>query len=136
MLRYAYYPCLITAETEPPGRLHSSTGSPHEPQRLNRLRSPGIRASADPDYSGAFSVTGRAASGCYPLARPFRPRGDLPHRMSLSTLVSYRRRSAAADSGMSATPDSFRLSQNPLGAYHLPQALTSVERSRHRGFFR
>jgi len=48
------------------------------------------------------------------------------HRMSLSTLVSYRRRSAAADSGMPATPDSFRLSQNPLGAYHLPQALTFV----------
>jgi hypothetical protein len=27
---------------------------------------------------------------------------------------------------MPATPDSFRLSQNPLGAYHLPQALTFV----------
>jgi len=32
MLRSAYYPCLITAETEPPGRLHSSTGSSYEPQ--------------------------------------------------------------------------------------------------------
>jgi len=46
--------------------------------------------------------------------------------MSLSTLVSFRRRSAAANSGMLATPVSFRLSQNPLGAYHLPQAPTSV----------
>jgi len=30
---------------------------------------------------------------------------------------------------MPATPDSFRLNQNPLGAYHLPQALTFVAHS-------
>jgi hypothetical protein len=34
---------------------------------------------------------------------------------------------------MPATPDTFRLCQNPLGAYLLPQALTSVALSRHRG---
>jgi len=37
MLRSACYPCLITAETEPPGRLHSSTGSPYEPRSLAAL---------------------------------------------------------------------------------------------------
>jgi len=35
--------------------------------------------------------------------------------------VAWRR-----DYGLLATPDSFRLNQNPLGAIHLPQALTSV----------
>jgi len=29
-------------------------------------------------------------------------------------------------SGLFATPDSFRLNQSPLGAYHLPQAPTTV----------
>jgi len=58
------------AETEPPGRPHSSTGSPYEPQHT-------LRASADPDYSGAFTVTGRAGFGCDPLDRSFGPRGDL-----------------------------------------------------------
>jgi len=48
----------------------------------------------------------------------------------------YRRRSAAADSGMPTTPDSFRLSQNPLGAYHLPQALTFVAPTPCGGVFR
>jgi len=47
-------------------------------------------------------------------------------RMSLSTLVYHRRRSAAASLGMLATPDSFRLNQSPLGAIHLPQAPTTV----------
>jgi len=46
--------------------------------------------------------------------------------MSLSTLVSVRRRSAAADSGMPATPDTFRSCQNLLGAYLLPQVPTFV----------
>jgi len=32
---------------------------------------------------------------------------------------------------MPATPDTFRLYQNPLGAYHLPQALTSVDPVHH-----
>jgi len=47
--------------------------------------------------------------------------------MSLSTLcikvadVARRR-----DSGMLATPDSFRPNQSPLGAVLLPQALTTV----------
>jgi hypothetical protein len=49
--------------------------------------------------------------------------------MSLSTLLPQ---SVVADIarrrnfGMLATPDSFRLNQNPLGAYHLPQALKTV----------
>jgi hypothetical protein len=49
--------------------------------------------------------------------------------MSLSTLLPQyvvadiaRRR----NSGMLATPDLFGSSQNPLGAIHLPQALTAV----------
>jgi len=33
---------------------------------------------------------------------------------------------------MLATPDPFRLDQNPLGANHLPQAPMSVDRLRHR----
>jgi len=37
---------------------------------------------------------------------------------------------------MLTTPDSFRLNQNPLGAYHLPQAPRSVSRTRRRGAFR
>jgi len=37
---------------------------------------------------------------------------------------------------MPATPGSFRLNQNPLGAYHLPQAPTSVALARYRGRFR
>jgi hypothetical protein len=34
---------------------------------------------------------------------------------------------------MPATPGPFRLNQNPLGAYHLPQAPTSVALTRYRG---
>jgi hypothetical protein len=59
--------------------------------------------------------------------------------MSLSTklpqavvaTVAWRR-----DYGLLATPDSFRLNQNPLGANRLPQALTSVGTIRHRRAFR
>jgi len=46
-------------------------------------------------------------------------------RMSHSRLLTTgrgRRLSAAASLGLFATPDSFRLNQSPLGAYHLPQA--------------
>jgi len=56
--------------------------------------------------------------------------------MSLSTLVSFADVAQRQDSGMPATPGTFRLCQNPLGAYHLPQALTSVALARHRGAFR
>jgi len=45
---------------------------------------------------------------------------------------SIRCRSAAANSGLLATPVSFRLTQSPLGADLLPQAPTSVVSSRHR----
>jgi len=76
MLRYAYYPCLITAETEPPGRLHSSTGSPYEPCQQGAFAA-WMRASACPDYSGAFSVTGGAGFEPELLVRLFQPRGDL-----------------------------------------------------------
>jgi len=50
-------------------------------------------------------------------------------RMSHSRLFTTgrgRRLSAAASLGLFATPDSFRLNQSPLGAYHLPQAPTTV----------
>jgi len=49
----------------------------------------------------------------------------LPQRVV--TTVAWRR-----DYGLLATPDSFRLNQNPLGAIRLPQALTSVGAIRRR----
>jgi len=46
--------------------------------------------------------------------------------MSLSTILFLRCRSTAASLGMLATPASFGLTQNPLGAVLLPQALTPI----------
>jgi len=86
-----------------------------------------------PDCSGTFSVTGRA------MLRDLRERKLFWHRrlsasrlpderMGLSTGF-IRRRSSAASLGMLATPDSFRLNQSPLGAFHQPQAPT-IRRTR------
>jgi hypothetical protein len=55
-------PGLLLARPEPPGRLHSSTGSPHELLETRSLESP-ERRQPYPDCSGAFSVTGRPAIG-------------------------------------------------------------------------
>ena len=68
--RSARYPCLITAETEPPGRLHSSTGTPYQRRGEPRY------ASAHPDCSGAFSVSGAAPLGAdmLPTWRRFQSR--------------------------------------------------------------
>jgi len=47
-------------------------------------------------------------------------------RMSLFTLVKFTDVAQRRFSGMIATPESFRLTQSPLGAVLLPQALESV----------
>jgi len=57
----------------------------------------------------------------------FQPHGILDSRMGLSTSF-LRCRSAAASSGLLATPVSFRLTQSPLGASLQPQALIPVGR--------
>jgi len=118
-------PVPLRLRQSPPAASTPAPG-PHTSRSTGLFSQTGLRTSAYPDYSGAFSVTGWAILRPKLLNRPFQPHGILEHRMSLSTLVSFRRRSAAANSGMLATPVSFRLSQNPLGAYHLPQAPTSV----------
>jgi len=88
MLRYAYYPCLITAETEPPGRLHSSTGSPYEPCQTRRLRDLDSGHQLIQITLGPFQLqAGRFSSlsswsVSLGLAAP-------EHRMSLSTLVLF-----------------------------------------------
>jgi len=48
------------AKPEPPGRLHSSTGSPYEEScpLLSQMTSTRVGL---PDHSGAFSVTDRAS---------------------------------------------------------------------------
>jgi len=46
--------------------------------------------------------------------------------MSLSTLFIYADIARPRVFGLFATPVSFRLTQSPLGAYHLPQAPKSV----------
>jgi len=46
--------------------------------------------------------------------------------MSLSTLFIYADIARQRVFGLFATPVSFRLTQSPLGAYHLPQAPTTV----------
>jgi len=93
------------------------------------LRSASILASAYPDHSGAFSVLGLGeSSGVTPgivLLSLTAPRLTYEPTLRNFTADIARRR----DSGMLATPDSFRLNQNPLGAIHLPQALTFVDRS-------
>jgi len=75
-------PVPLWLEQSPPAATTPAPG-PHT------SRSGMLQASADPDYSGAFTVTGRAGFGSEPLDRSFRPRGDLQHRMSLSTLVLF-----------------------------------------------
>jgi len=55
--------------------------------------------------------------------------------MSLSTQLPQRVVATVAwrrDYGLLATPDSFRLNQNPLGANRLPQVPISVSTIRHR----
>jgi len=126
MLRSACYPCLIKAETEPPGRLHTSTGSPYEPQRytasigcsgllrgLFRHRQSGFRARTLGPF---FSSSRRPATSYEPL-----------YVSSILADVAQRQ------TWYAATPGAFRLCQSPLGAYLLPQAPTSVALSRHRG---
>jgi hypothetical protein len=58
-LRSVCDPWSVLAKPEPPGRLHTSTGTPYEGE-LFRLHGTDL-TSAYPDYSGAFSVTDRAA---------------------------------------------------------------------------
>jgi len=61
-LRYACDPWSVMARPEPPGRLHSSTGSPHELAQ-ERLLEVADQRRPFPDCSGAFSVAGRPALG-------------------------------------------------------------------------
>jgi len=50
-------PLSFSARTEPPGRHHSSTGSPYEPHRTRFLEHLRQRRS-DPNCFGTFSITG------------------------------------------------------------------------------
>jgi hypothetical protein len=61
------------------------------------------------------------------LSRRLRSASRLPNLdMSLSTLLGYAAVAQRRIYGLFATPESFRLTQNPLGADLLPQALVSV----------
>jgi hypothetical protein len=87
-------PLDVMANPEPPGRLHTSTGSPYE-ERLDRSRGWAL-TSADPNCFGAFSVTDRAtlSQADLFLCRPFKPRG---FRTSHEPALRYRHTSVAAD---------------------------------------
>jgi len=106
------------------------------------LSSVSARRRPYPDCSGAFSVTGQATFGIRAQAPGptrvvlFQPHGLQDVRMSLSTLFIVADVARQRVFGMFATPVSSRLTQSPLGAFHLPQALTSVVPSRRRGVFR
>jgi len=133
-LRYACDPYPVMARVEPPGRLRSSTGSPYE-RRDDCSRNLLTRVSLTGLLRGLFSARrgdtwGRAqalafiASSHFSLAAP----GPTYEPLYVHVADVAQRRV----SGLFATPDPFRLSQSPLGAFHLPQAPTSVDRLRHR----
>jgi hypothetical protein len=63
----------------------------------------------------------------------FQPHGLQDVRMSLSTLFIVADVARQRFSGLIATPVSSRLTQSPLGAFHLPQALISVAPPSLRG---
>jgi len=92
-------PLPIMAVAEPPGRLHSSTGSPCESKMIFYKQ---LRTSA-PDDSGAFSVTDRAAISQANLvpSRPFKPRGFRTSHEPRYVITTNRgrRHSAAASYG-------------------------------------
>jgi len=84
-----------------------------------------------PDCSGAFSVTGQATFGIRRKRRVLLEWSCFSLAASRTYVWASLRYSVADVArqrvfGMFATPESSRPTQSPLGAFHLPQALTSV----------
>ena len=103
--RSARYPCLITAETEPPGRLHSSTGSSHEPGPAN-----GTSVVDAPRFLwGSFQSQGqprrKPALAALSLTAP-------GHRKSLSTI--FYAVAAQRNARYALNPWKIRANQCPL----------------------
>jgi len=107
------------ARSEPPGRLRSSTGSPYE-----------LHQAACADISACVSLPGllrnlfshRLGESWCEARTPhlyrtvsFQPRGILDIRMSLSTLVRFRRRSAAASLWSVRNPCVIQADSEPPG---------------------
>jgi hypothetical protein len=114
-----------------PAAFRSCTGSPY--LRRGSSSRGNLVASACADCSAAFSITGGASlrQGANALlCRNVTFRLTAPvRRYEPLYVIVVRCRSAAANQGMFATPDPFRLDQNPLGAVLLPQALIPVGHS-------
>jgi hypothetical protein len=122
-------PLTIEARSEPPGRLPLQHRVPIRGAG-SRLRNSSL-ASADQIALGLFQSQ---------VGRQFHERTRFPgvplslaapatsyEPLYVITTVVVADIARRRNSGMLATPDLFGLSQNPLGAYRLPQALTTVE---------
>ena len=89
-LRSACDPCPLSARTEPPGRLRSSTGSPYElhpTQFLELSASVGLIRIAPGPFRSQVEPSWERAQALGLNTAPVRPHGSLDIRMSLSTLV-------------------------------------------------
>jgi hypothetical protein len=105
-----------------PAAFRSCTGSPYQ-----RFSSLWLRIAPQPCISGGANL--RQSANAL-LCRPVTFRLTAPgRRYEPLYAILVRCRSAAANQGMFATPVSFRLTQNPLGAVLLPQALIPVGHS-------
>jgi hypothetical protein len=84
-----------------------------------------MRIAPRPFQLRVWRVLGKTRTPCFVDTSSFRLAA--PERRYEPLYVAYLRcRSAAANYGLLATPEPFRLTQSPLGAGLLPQALISV----------
>jgi hypothetical protein len=136
-LRYAYDPCPIMARSVPPGRLRACTGSLYQRRRAACagffVASVLTRLLCDLFSPGGAPLGADANAGLYETSHFSL---TAPERRYRPLYVDFAAVAQRRVFGLFATPVSFRLTQNPLGAVLLPQALVPVGTLRHRRSFR